>query len=270
MRIEPNSSCALPIDKISSSISFYLEKVSENHESQVFQADSLFKQPPKDIILGSNFALIRKCKYPTLTTLFFEPMATLRNCLPFSVSITLIDKSEYAFHVLETQEVLKITSFSKETQIKFQLTSQTFSSNIVPLIPLENESSPSLILSQSDKRISLNTHASYTVSGFTSTIFAQMCIVNESGENIHFVAFGNVRIWASPFCLTTIDGAEIVLFDHIPEVRMCTKSEYSPISDPVPLEQEGTHHIDVLDRDKGYLNLGVEVTSVLCGINFYF
>lgn len=270
--IDSNSSAALPFDKIRNYISFHIEKVVDTKQNQIFKADSLIHNAPSGVTIGKNYTLLRSQLYRAYATIFLEPLMTIKNCLPFPLQLEMHGKrgqaSKSTQNILEIQDEIQITDFSPEFSTKIKCTTENFTTNEYVVLPVDKKpSNQSLFFYHQNKKVYLDVHT--PVSKIDGTIrlliSARTCVINESMESLDFFACSESATWVSPFSISTKNGNEIVIFDSITAMKVRPKSEGSSISEVIPINRLGVVPIDIFDGKKQILNLGIQLTNVLCG-----
>ena len=274
LEIPSNTSSALPFDKVRNYISFHIDKVSESSQNQVFKADSLMHNAPAGVALGTNYTLIRSQLYRAYATVFLEPLIIIKNCLPFALHLDLVGKRgshmKSIRHTLEAQEDFQVTDFSPEYKVKLKCTTEGFTTNEFTLLPNDKSSPQPLYFYFQNKKVQLNIFIPTSKADLTLRVFisAKACVLNESTENLQFFASNESTSWVSPFSIMAPDDNEIVIFDSITAMKVRPKSEGSSTSEFISLNRLGVVTIDICDGQKQILNLGIQVTNVLCGIFF--
>jgi len=270
LEIKPQSSAALPFDKLRNYVAFHIEKANEKSKNQIFKADSLINNAPAGITLGDHYTLLRSQLYRAYATIFLEPLIVIRNCLPFSLNLDIHGKKgshgKSLRHTLEVQDELYLTEFSPDYKAKIKCSAEGFTTNEFSILPSESRLNQRLFFYHHNKKVNLDVFTPPSKAAdhtYKLIISAKVCVINESAELLNFYACNEVATSVSPFSLMAKNGNEIVVFDSITAMKIRPKNEGSSLSDFIPLNRPGTFPIDVYDSQKQMLNLGVHITNVL-------
>jgi len=270
--IASNSSASLPFDKIRNYVAFHIDKITEDKQNQIFKADSLINNAPSGISVGNHYTLMRSQLYRAYVTIFLEPLIIIKNCLPFSLCLDVVGKRGSSYktrqYEFKTQDEVELTEFNPGDSVRIKCNTETFTTNEYKILPSDSRIGQRLFFYHQNKKVHLDilTPVSKSDATFRLLISAKLCVINESTENLSFIACGESNsAWVSPFSLWSKEGNEIVVFDSISAIKIRPKSEESMISDLIPLNRLGTFPIDVYDGQKQMLNLGIHITNVLCG-----
>jgi hypothetical protein len=262
--IKPNHSASIPIDKIENEFSIHAEK---DHKDINYVKFTTSSNKETEISFSNMFAKVKLNDYKAYSCFYVDPLYVIKNCLPFSVNVSLQGKganSEIFTNPVGTQEELQVLNFSSQSDVSFKLIHDSFNSNEYSMSIIEKQPQE-LYLMKQDKKVGLDVVIRQNSHLRTYVISARTCVINETMEKLQFYADSGKNPISSPFTIHLKDGTELIIMDYIQTLRVKYSNEGSHLSDPLNITNLGVFNLDLLDSKKKFMNFAVKITSELAG-----
>ncbi len=232
--------------------------------------DTLLHIPPVAIPLEDHYSALKAEVSMNHGIVTLMPLITLKNCLPFTLSVEIEGKRGSMVKRLQkeiqAQAEISILDFSLEYQVKMMCKIGEFATNKIQLVPFNNEKKQNLFFDLKSGPIPLDIQRiASTNQSLKFLISAKLLIVQEIQENLNFLSVKENTLQISPLSVTGLHETEFVVFGDISTIKILPSHEGSEISKGVSLNQVGSYPVDVFDGEREWINLGVQVANILCG-----
>lgn len=255
---------SLPVDKIESSISFGHHAEIEDYPFY-YELNRLIEQ--NETKIGGLYAYIRSEITKSFTQIIVEPLYSVRNCLPFTVSISLADKQKNIMEIVEGQTEIQVCQFPSINDVMMTLVTDNYMTNDYNL----NTSDGKLYFGLGPYNLELEVAVMKKSESRTKRfiIFCTSCVLNLSGKELDFMNDVGVGLFEMAYS----ENLKIFLFNGLNRLRIKEKSEEFPHDKErgyIDIDAIGNYDHDIVDKKGKLTNLTLQVSNECCGIIFLY